>query len=106
AVAGGGVAVPGPAGVPREAAEAARDTLGGAVAVAKWLPDPLGAALLITAREAFAQAVELTAAMSAVILVALAVVAAVVLRRVGAGAAPEALNDRGGHLAGLGRRLA
>jgi MFS transporter, DHA2 family, multidrug resistance protein len=83
-----------PAGVPREAAEAARDTLGGAVAVAEGLPDPLGAALLLTAREAFAQAVELTAAMSAVILVALAVVAAVVLRRVGAGAAPESLNDR------------
>ena len=32
-----------PAGVPPEAAEAARDTLGGAVAVAEQLPDQLGA---------------------------------------------------------------
>jgi hypothetical protein len=41
------------------------------------------------ARDALAQAVELTAAISAVILLALAVVAAILLRRVGLGAASE-----------------
>jgi DHA2 family multidrug resistance protein-like MFS transporter len=44
-----------PTGIPPHAAEAARDTLGGAVAVAGQLPDQLGAALLDTAREAFTQ---------------------------------------------------
>src|SRR5258707_13955785 len=42
-----------PAGVPPEAAEAARATLGGALAVAAGLPAQLGAGLLGSAREAF-----------------------------------------------------
>jgi len=84
-----GVAAAIPAGVPAEAAEAARGTLGGAVAVAGQLPDQLGAALLGTAHEAFAHGLQLTAATSAVIVTSLAVVAVVLLRHVRAGAEPE-----------------
>jgi DHA2 family multidrug resistance protein-like MFS transporter len=64
--------------IPRESAAAARDTLGGAVAVAMRLPDKPGAELLGTAREAFAQALELAALISAAIVLATAVM--VVLR--------------------------
>jgi DHA2 family multidrug resistance protein-like MFS transporter len=77
-----------PNGVPPEAMEAARDTLGGAAAAAERLPEPLGAELLGTAREAFAQALQLTAAISAALVMALAIVAAVLLRRVRAGSEP------------------
>jgi len=72
-----------PAGLPLEAAEAARDTLGGALAVAGQLPDQLGAGLLEAAREAFAQSLQLTAATSAAISVGIAILAAILLRRVG-----------------------
>jgi hypothetical protein len=44
-----------PAGVPPEAADAARDTLGGVVAVAAGLPEQLGAAVLDAARTPPAQ---------------------------------------------------
>jgi DHA2 family multidrug resistance protein-like MFS transporter len=78
-----------PQSVPAEAAEAARATLGGAVAVAERLPDQVGAELLATAREAFAHAFELTAGISVVVAVAAATLAAVVLRRVRTGAEPH-----------------
>lgn len=42
-----------PAGVPPEGMEAARGTLGSAMAVAERLPDPLGGQLLGPALEAF-----------------------------------------------------
>jgi DHA2 family multidrug resistance protein-like MFS transporter len=71
-----------PPGVPPEAAEAARDTLGGAVAVAGQLPHHVGAELLEAAREAFARSFELTAAINAALAIATAIVAAVLLRRV------------------------
>ena len=48
-----------PAGVPPEAAEAARSTLSGALATAAQLPDQLGATLLGAAREAFTQGLQL-----------------------------------------------
>src|SRR6266581_4406093 len=60
-----GIADAVPAGVPPEAAELARSTLGGALAAAEQLPDPFGAALLATAREAFSQSLELVALISA-----------------------------------------
>ena len=69
------------AGVAPEAAEAARDTLGGATGVAERLPP----GLLDTAREAFTDGLQLAAVASAVVLAGIAVVAAIVLRRVGAG---------------------
>lgn len=72
-----------PSGVPPEAAEAARATLGGAVAVAEQLRGQLGVELLATARAAFAQAFRLAAAISAVIALLLAPVAGVLLRRAG-----------------------
>ena len=78
-----------PAGVPSGAAEAARGTLGGAVAVAEQLPAQLGAELLLTAREAFAQAFDLTAAISAIVAMATAIMAAVLLRQVRTGSEPE-----------------
>ncbi len=68
-----------PADAPPEAAEATRDSLAGAVAAAEHLPAGLGAELLSTAREAFAQALELTAAISAIVVMAMAIVAAVLL---------------------------
>jgi DHA2 family multidrug resistance protein-like MFS transporter len=71
-------------GVPPEAAEAARGTLGGAGAATAWLPMPLGGELLATARDAFAQGFSLAAAITAVLVLAMAVVAATMLRRVDA----------------------
>jgi DHA2 family multidrug resistance protein-like MFS transporter len=69
-----------PAGVPAEAAAAARDTLGSAVEVAGQLPGQLGAALLDAARHAFVTGLQLTSAIAAVLGVALAVLALVTLR--------------------------
>ncbi len=71
-----------PPGVPPEAAEIARRTIGGAVSVAGELPDALGAELLGSAREAFAQAFGTTAATSAVIAIGVAILAMTLLRGV------------------------
>jgi DHA2 family multidrug resistance protein-like MFS transporter len=79
-----------PAGVPPGAADAARDTLGGAVAVAGQLPDRLGQALLAAARQAFIQGLHLAFAVSAAAAVAAAVLAAVLLHRLRQSAEPEA----------------
>jgi hypothetical protein len=69
-----------PAGVPAEAAAVARDTLGGAVAVAGQLPDQLGGAVLQAARGAFVRGMHLSSAIAAVVALGLAVFAAVMLR--------------------------
>jgi DHA2 family multidrug resistance protein-like MFS transporter len=69
-----------PDGLPAEAMEAARSTLGGAVAVAGQLP--LSAQLLAAARAAFIRAFELTAAISAVVSLVTAIGVMVLLRRV------------------------
>jgi DHA2 family multidrug resistance protein-like MFS transporter len=79
-----------PAELPVEAAAAARDTLGGAVAAADLLPLPLADALLGAARAAFVQGVHLTAAISVVLAVAGAVLAVLGLRRVGLAGSPDA----------------
>lgn len=64
-----------PAGVPPEAQEAARDTLGGALSVAGQLPSEIGSMLLEAARAAFLQGLQLTVIISvAVSLVAAALV--------------------------------
>jgi DHA2 family multidrug resistance protein-like MFS transporter len=76
-----------PAGVAGSAAEAARSTLGGAVAVAVELPTELSAALLTTSRDAFVQAFELAAGISALIALATAIAAVLGLRN--AGPTPE-----------------
>ena len=98
-----------PDGVPPEAAEAARDTLGGAVAAAEQLPGSLGDGLLDTAREAFTQALQVTAATSAAIAVGMTVLTVVLLRHVRTASEPEdqAATEPGGAVAGgLGREKA
>src|ERR671911_135295 len=91
-----------PDGAPPEAAEAARDTLGGAVSVAHQLPGPLAADLLDAAREAFTQGLQLAAVMSAAIVLGMAILTAVLLRHVRPGSEPEAQPEPepGGALAG------
>jgi DHA2 family multidrug resistance protein-like MFS transporter len=69
-----------PAGMPAEDAEIARSTIGGAVSVSERLPGVIGAELLESAREAFSQAFGTTAAISAVIAVGVAILAAALLR--------------------------
>ncbi|HZA21148.1 MAG TPA: MFS transporter, partial [Dehalococcoidia bacterium] len=71
-----------PAAVPIEAAISARDTLGAAVIVAGQLPDGLGVMLLQVARDAFVQGMQLTSALSAVVAMAIAILAVVMLRHV------------------------
>jgi DHA2 family multidrug resistance protein-like MFS transporter len=82
-----------PAGVPAEAATIARDTLGGAVGVAGQLPGQLGTAVLEVAREAFVQGMQVAAGISAVMAIAVAVVAILVLRDMTTGAEPDATTD-------------
>ena len=79
-----------PAGVPADAAIAARDTLGGAVAVAQELPGQLGTAVLEVARDAFVQGMQAATTLSAVISVGVAILAVVMLRNVGSGDEREA----------------
>jgi len=81
-----------PAGIPPEAAEAAKGTLGGAVAVAAQLPDQLGAALLNAARIAFIDGLHVTAAISAVGSLGLAIFVAIVVGRVRAATAETSPN--------------
>jgi MFS transporter, DHA2 family, multidrug resistance protein len=71
-----------PAGVPENAAQAALDTLGSAVAVAAQLPADIGAALLLAAQQAFVFAMQLSSGFAAVVSVGLAVLAIVALRSV------------------------
>jgi MFS transporter, DHA2 family, multidrug resistance protein len=78
-----------PAGVPSEQADAARDTLGGAVAAADELPAAPAAELLEAAREAFVLGMQVAAIGSAVVAAAAAVLAAVLLRGVRGGPAGE-----------------
>ena len=77
-----------PAGIPPEAAEAAKGTLGGAIAAAAQLPDQLGAALIEAARVAFINGMQVTAAISAVGTIGLAIFVAIVVGRVRAAAVP------------------
>jgi len=51
------------------------------VAVAERLPDPLGTELLATARQAFTQCFQLTAAICVAVMIATAIVATILLRR-------------------------
>jgi DHA2 family multidrug resistance protein-like MFS transporter len=86
-----------PAAVPSEAATAARDSLGGAVAAAGQLPEQLGANLLDTAREAFTQGLRLSFAISAAVAVGITVLVAALLRHVGAGPQPTRHPDPSPH---------
>jgi hypothetical protein len=78
-----------PAGVPSQAAHAARDTLGGAVAVAGQLPRRLGVELLDVARGSFTQGLQLTFAISVAVAIGIAILAAALLRHAGASSEPK-----------------
>jgi DHA2 family multidrug resistance protein-like MFS transporter len=69
-----------PAGVPPDAVQAARDTLGGAVEAASTLPDGIGAALVEAAGQAFTGGLRAVAVVSATVTLVLAVVTALMLR--------------------------
>ena len=71
-----------PAGIPPEAAETARDTLGGAISVATQLPGELGSDLIEAARRAFTDGLRITAAISAVLAMGVAVLCTILLRTV------------------------
>ena len=71
-----------PAGVPAEAADAARDTLGGALAVGARLPGQIGAELIELARAAFSHALQISVITAAVIVTVLAVVVVVTLKHI------------------------
>ena len=79
-----------PSAVPDAAADVARDTLGGAVAVAGQLPDALGATVLGAARDAFVHGMQLTSVMASVVAVGLAVTAVLVFRTPGSPPAESA----------------
>lgn len=69
-----------PPAVPAEAAAAARDTLGTALAVAAELPAELGAIVARAAQDAFVLAMQLTSGFAAVVTVALALLTVYALR--------------------------
>ncbi|WP_298932309.1 MFS transporter [uncultured Ramlibacter sp.] len=71
-----------PSGLSPQATEAAQGTAGAAIALAQELPQALGAQLLGAAREAFLHGLQLSAAISAAVLVAACLLAVVALRRV------------------------
>ncbi len=74
----GGIVVP--SGVPRDAADAARETLAGAVNVAGDLPARLGGELMDAAAHAFDAGVGVTATIGAVLVVIAGVIAAATLK--------------------------
>jgi DHA2 family multidrug resistance protein-like MFS transporter len=71
-----------PAGLPAEVADAARDTLGGALAIAQTLPGELRDSLVAAAQIAFIDAIHFVAAVAAFGAIVTAVGAAAVLRSV------------------------
>ena len=78
-----------PAAVPADAADAARDSIGGAVAAAGELSEPLATQLFDAASEAFTQGFQVVALISALIAAAAAIFTAIFLRDVRAGSEPE-----------------
>jgi DHA2 family multidrug resistance protein-like MFS transporter len=85
----GGLADGLPQGIPAEAADIARNTLGGAVSVASQLPGEVGAALLDVARGSFVQGMHTVAAIAAVIAIISAIVGLTVLRNIPSGSPHE-----------------
>ena len=71
-----------PANVPAEVADAALDTLGGAMSIAASLPGALADAVVAAAQVAFVDALHLVAAVAAILAVVTAIVAAAALRNV------------------------
>jgi DHA2 family multidrug resistance protein-like MFS transporter len=78
-----------PTGISAEVADAARDTLGGAIAIAETLPAELAAALVAAAQSAFVDAIHVVAVVSGVGAVLTAIAAALALRGVPARSGSE-----------------
>ena len=78
-----------PVGIPMTATEAARSTLGGALAIAEKLPAGSGVELISTARDAFALGLQLTAIISVVIAAVLAILVILFLRKTETGPGTE-----------------
>jgi DHA2 family multidrug resistance protein-like MFS transporter len=70
-----------PSGLAAEAWQSARDTLGGALAVASRLPSPAGGELIAAARGAFTRSLQWVAVTSACVTAVIACLATVMLRR-------------------------
>ena len=81
-------------GLPAEALEAARATLGGAAAAAAQLPPALAAALLDNARQAFLQGLHVAAAIAGAMMLMAALLAAIGLRQPAARAHAAAAASR------------
>jgi hypothetical protein len=77
-----------PSGIPAEVADAARDTLGGALAIAQTLPDALASAVVAAAQTSFVDAIHFVAAVAAVLAVVTAIGGALALRTVPARSEP------------------
>jgi MFS transporter, DHA2 family, multidrug resistance protein len=77
-----------PVGVPADQARAARNTLGGAVDTAGHLPPHLANSLLDAARAAFSTGMTTAAAISAAIMLAMAIISVTLLRNVPLDATP------------------
>jgi DHA2 family multidrug resistance protein-like MFS transporter len=69
------------AGVPAHAVEAARDTLGAALAVGRTLPGHLGTELIARAQESFIASLRLTAVVAAAIVAGIALATALLSPR-------------------------
>ena len=78
-----------PAALPSEVAEPARDTLGAAVAAGEELPGRLGSELVEAAQEAFTQALQVAATISAAVAIGAAILVAALLKRVRMGSELE-----------------
>jgi MFS transporter, DHA2 family, multidrug resistance protein len=77
-----------PPEIPAEVADAARDTLGGALAIAESLPGALADALVAVAQMAFVDALHLVAAVAAILAAATAIISAAALWNVAARSEP------------------
>ena len=82
-----------PAGVPLDAAQTARDTLGGAIEVAGQVPGQLGAALVDAARDAFMAGLHVAATISAIGAIGIAVLVMTLLRHVRTGTEEDVHQD-------------
>lgn len=71
-----------PSGIAASAAEAARDSLAGAMAAAEGLPEQISSALMAGAREAFTSGMHAVAAASGAIMIGIAILALTRLRHV------------------------
>jgi DHA2 family multidrug resistance protein-like MFS transporter len=76
-------------GIPAAAGDTARDTLGGAIAVAQQLPERLGGELVSAAHSAFTQGLHITTAVGALIAIGMAGLVLTMLRDARTGAEPQ-----------------